>query len=106
MRGASSLVLASRLEAEGAHRARLRPGRRATRRAGSCPAWTAPPSVDEALEGADAVVLVTEWPEFLALDWKAVAATMAGDVVIDGRNALDATAVRAAGLRYEGIGIG
>ncbi len=58
--------------------------------------------VEDALEGADAIVLVTEWPEFLALDWQAVAASMAGDVVIDGRNALDPVAVRAAGLRLRG----
>ena len=65
------------------------------------------PSAAEALEGADAVVLVTEWPEFLALDWKAVAATMAGDVVIDGRNALDARRRCAPpACVYEGIGIG
>jgi UDPglucose 6-dehydrogenase len=62
--------------------------------------------VEEVIEGADAIVLVTEWPEFLALDWKVVAAAMKGDVVIDGRNALDAVAVAAAGLEYEGIGIG
>jgi UDPglucose 6-dehydrogenase len=63
-------------------------------------------SVWEAITGADAVVLVTEWPELVALDWEAAAAAMAGKVVIDGRNALDADAVRAAGLLYEGIGIG
>jgi hypothetical protein len=53
---------------------------------------------------ADAVVLVTEWPQFAVLDWAEVAAVMAGDVVIDGRNALDPAVVRAAGLRYEGVG--
>ncbi|HEY7966326.1 MAG TPA: UDP binding domain-containing protein, partial [Solirubrobacteraceae bacterium] len=62
-------------------------------------------AVEEVLEGADAVVLVTEWPQFLALDWHSVAAAMSGNVVIDGRNALDADAVRAAGLVYEGIGV-
>ncbi|MEA2269399.1 MAG: UDPglucose 6-dehydrogenase, partial [Solirubrobacteraceae bacterium] len=55
---------------------------------------------------ADAVVLVTEWDEFLTLDLAAVAERMAGDVLIDGRNALDPAAVRAAGLVYEGIGRG
>ncbi len=54
--------------------------------------------------GADAVVLVTEWGEFLDLDWAAVAGAMSGDVVIDGRNALDREAVEGAGLRYEGVG--
>jgi UDPglucose 6-dehydrogenase len=51
-------------------------------------------------------VLVTEWAEFLQLDWNEVAERMAGTVVLDGRNALDADAVTAAGLLYEGIGRG
>src|SRR3954470_16921357 len=53
---------------------------------------------------ADAVVLVTEWEEFKDLDWAEVAQRMGGTLVIDGRNALDRAAVRAAGLVYEGIG--
>ena len=57
-----------------------------------------------ALEGADAAVLVTEWPEFAELDPAAIAAALRGDVLIDGRNALDPVAAQAAGLRYEGIG--
>ena len=60
----------------------------------------------DAVEGADAVVLVTEWAEFLDLDWAQVAQRMAGTLVLDGRNALDAGAIRAAGLTYEGIGRG
>ncbi len=58
----------------------------------------------EALDGADACVLVTEWPEFAELDWARSAERMAGTLVIDGRNFLDPEAVRAAGLVYEGIG--
>ena len=49
-------------------------------------------------------MLVTEWDEFKELDFAAVAAQMTGDLLIDGRNALDPDAVRAAGLVYEGIG--
>jgi UDPglucose 6-dehydrogenase len=49
-------------------------------------------------------VLVTEWQELLELDWREVAQAMKGDLIVDGRNALDAAAVRAAGLAYEGIG--
>ncbi len=64
------------------------------------------PSAMEALDGADAVVLVTEWPEFGALDWDTAARRMHGRLVIDGRNALDAEAVRAAGFAFEGIGHG
>jgi UDPglucose 6-dehydrogenase len=61
-------------------------------------------TVDEAVRGADAVVLVTEWPEFAELDLAAVAASMRGNTVIDGRNFLDAEKMREAGLAYEGIG--
>ena len=61
-------------------------------------------SVLDALDGADAAVLVTEWPQFAELDWAEVASRMANPLIVDGRNFLDAEAVRAAGLTYEGIG--
>jgi len=43
-------------------------------------------------------------PEFVEFEWDAVARTMRGTLLIDGRNALDGDAVRRAGLTYEGIG--
>jgi UDPglucose 6-dehydrogenase len=105
MRGASSLVLAARLEAEGAVVRAFDPV--ATEEARKImPELDCADTVEDVIAGADAIVLVTEWPEFLALDWAVVAAAMSGKVVIDGRNALDAAAVRSAGLQYEGIGIG
>jgi UDPglucose 6-dehydrogenase len=105
MRGASSLVLAARLSAEGAQVRAFDPI--ATDEARKImPELDCADSVEGAIAGADAIVLVTEWPQFLALDWAAVAAAMSGNVVIDGRNALDGRAVAAAGLDYEGIGIG
>jgi UDPglucose 6-dehydrogenase len=58
----------------------------------------------DAVRGADAIVLVTEWAEFKELDWGEVAESMDGTLVIDGRNALDPHAVRAAQLLYEGVG--
>lgn len=62
-------------------------------------------SVWEALEGASAAVLVTEWPEFIDLDWSRVRSVMAEPaIVFDGRNALDAAAVRAAGCTYMAVG--
>jgi UDPglucose 6-dehydrogenase len=103
MRGASSLVLAARLEAEGAHVQAYDPVAEEEARK-IMPQLDCAASVLEVVSGADAVVLVTEWAEFLALDWNEVAAAMAGALVIDGRNALDQDAVRAAGLVYEGIG--
>ena len=54
-------------------------------------------SAEAAVEGADAVVLVTEWPEFRELDLAAVAASMRGSLLIDGRNFLDPDAVRPPG---------
>jgi UDPglucose 6-dehydrogenase len=58
----------------------------------------------EAIRNADALVLLTEWPEFLDLDYARVAQLMRGNVIIDGRNALDPEGVIGAGLVYEGIG--
>jgi nucleotide sugar dehydrogenase len=58
----------------------------------------------EASRRADAVVLATEWPEFLDLDFARFRDLMRGDLFLDARNMFDPTAVTAAGLRYEGIG--
>jgi UDPglucose 6-dehydrogenase len=104
MREASSLVLSARLQAEGAQIRAYDPVATDEARAlmpGSV-AFVSSPL--EAVSGADAVVLVTEWPEFSGLDWSTVAEAMKGALVIDGRNALDPDVVRAAGLIYEGIG--
>lgn len=62
-------------------------------------------TVWEALKGASAVVLVTEWPEFVSLDWDRVREVMdGGAIVFDGRNALDRDAVQAAGFEYMAVG--
>ncbi len=57
-----------------------------------------------AVTDADVAVLATEWPEFVAMDWREVARRMRGNVVIDARNALDRSAVAAAGLEYRSLG--
>ncbi|SFR72269.1 UDPglucose 6-dehydrogenase [Agromyces sp. CF514] len=59
---------------------------------------------DEALRHADLVVLVTEWPEYVELDPAHVKSISRATTVIDGRNALDATAWKAAGWQYTGMG--
>jgi UDPglucose 6-dehydrogenase len=103
MREASSLVLAARLQGEGAEVVAYDPV--ASERAGELlSAVEMAPSALEALDGADAAVLVTEWREFAALDWTAAAARMARALVVDGRNFLDPEALVAAGFEYEGIG--
>ncbi|GCA74283.1 UDP-glucose 6-dehydrogenase TuaD [Microcystis aeruginosa NIES-2520] len=55
-------------------------------------------------DGCDALVVVTEWQEFLRLDYGKMAKTMREPVLIDGRNFLDPAVVTAAGFRYLGIG--
>jgi UDPglucose 6-dehydrogenase len=60
----------------------------------------------DAVAGADAVVLATEWNEFRALDFARCAAAMRGTLLVDGRNIFDPAQVRAAGLRYAGVGRG
>src|SRR3954470_3967369 len=103
MREASSLVLAARLQADGALVSAYDPIAEEEAReliAGVDFAENAMGAVQD----ADAVVLVTEWDEFKELDFTAVAEAMEGSVIIDGRNALDRDAVEAAGLTYEGVG--
>jgi UDPglucose 6-dehydrogenase len=105
MREASSLVLSARLNADGAAVTAYDPvAEEQARRLVTGISFAASPL--EAAADADAVVLVTEWPEFLQLDWGEVAQTMKGSLVIDGRNALDPEALHAAGLAYEGVGRG
>jgi len=103
MREASSLVLAARLLAEGA----------------TVRGWD-PVSLEEAqalmqgvelcetvlaaVTGADAAVVVTEWPELRGLASSEVRAAMRNPLIVDGRNLLDPEEARAAGFTYEGIG--
>jgi UDPglucose 6-dehydrogenase len=55
-------------------------------------------------DACDALVLVTEWQEFLKLDYGKMSKLMVNPVIIDGRNFLDQTTVEQAGFRYIGIG--
>jgi UDPglucose 6-dehydrogenase len=103
MREASSLVLAARLQGEGAEVVAYDPVATEGAR-GLLDRVELTTSALEALEGADAAVLVTEWPEFAALDWREAASRMARPLLIDGRNFLDAELLRSAGFEYEGIG--
>ncbi len=103
MREASSLVLAARLQADGAKVRAYDPiAEREARKLMTGVEFS--PSALDAVQSADALILVTEWPEFAELDWSEVASRMAGRLVIDGRNFLDLEAVQVAGLTYEGIG--
>ncbi|TXK16239.1 UDP-glucose/GDP-mannose dehydrogenase family protein [Homoserinibacter sp. GY 40078] len=64
------------------------------------------PDTDDALAGADLVILLTEWREYRDLDPETVAGLVSGTRVIDGRNVLDGAAYRAAGWEYRALGRG
>jgi UDPglucose 6-dehydrogenase len=57
-------------------------------------------SAEAVARDADALVLVTEWPEYRDLDWEALLPSMATPIVLDGRNALDRSRMTRAGYRY------
>lgn len=59
-----------------------------------------------AVEGADALVVMTEWKEYRSPDWKRVRALLRTPAVFDGRNLYDASEMRELGFRYFGIGHG
>ncbi|MGO9908759.1 MAG: UDP-glucose dehydrogenase family protein [Solirubrobacteraceae bacterium] len=103
MREASSLVLSARLQADGAKVRAYDPVAEEQARKLMGGVEFADDALD-AVGGADACVIVTEWPEFAELDWQEVAGRMSGNLVIDGRNFVDPDTVRAAGFIYEGIG--
>jgi UDPglucose 6-dehydrogenase len=103
MREASSLVLAARLQGEGAEVVAYDPVAEA-RASELLPTVALADTATEALAGADAAVLVTEWPEFGELEWAEVAKQMASPVLVDGRNFLDPKTLRDAGFTYESIG--
>jgi UDPglucose 6-dehydrogenase len=62
------------------------------------------PSALAATDGADALLVLTEWPEFARISPAAIASALGSGVVIDGRNVLDAERMAAAGVRYRGMG--
>ncbi len=104
IREATSLVLSGRLQGEGAH-VRVYDPVAALSANSMLGGARICDSALEAIDGADAVVLVTEWPEFGELDWTGeVKARMRVPLVVDGRNFLDRDRLVEAGFTYEGIG--
>jgi nucleotide sugar dehydrogenase len=101
MREAPSIVLASRLLAEGAEVRAWDP----VADGGVLPRGVqVVDSVLEAVRGADAAVIVTEWAELRDLARDEVREAMARPLIIDGRNLLGPEEARAAGFAYEGVG--
>ncbi len=104
MREASSIVLASRLIAEGASVVAFDPVAAERARAVLPAAVEIADSMLTAVTGADALVIVTEWPEFRAVLNADVRAAMRRPLIVDGRNLLDPDAAVAAGFTYLSIG--
>ena len=101
LREAPSIVLASRLLAEGAEVSAWDPVADAS---GLLKGVRIAASPLEALAGADAAVVVTEWPELRDLGWAEARDIMRNALVIDGRNHLGAAELRSLGFVYEGVG--
>ncbi len=101
LREAASIVLAARLLAEGAEVSAWDPVARPRDELRGATLCATPL---EAVTGADAAVIVTEWDELRDLAREDVRAAMRNPLVVDGRNLLDPHAVRAAGFAYEGVG--
>ncbi|MEU5864322.1 UDP-glucose/GDP-mannose dehydrogenase family protein [Nonomuraea sp. NPDC047529] len=103
MREAPSAVLAARLLAEGsevhcwdpmARPAEAEPWTSTTRHA----------SPESAIEGMDAAIIVTEWPDLKDVDWARMVSRMRRPVLFDGRNMLDPAGMRSAGFTYLSVG--
>ncbi len=58
----------------------------------------------EVCDGAHALLVLTEWPEFAVMDWRRVRELLKLPMVLDGKNLLDPVAVQSAGLHYCGVG--
>jgi len=103
IREAPSLIIIPRLLAKGARvRAYDPQGREKGQELLSGVQWCT--SATEAAQGVDAIVVLTEWNEFRALDLKNLHKVMRGNVLVDLRNMFPEAAVQEAGLVYRGVG--
>ncbi len=106
MRDAPSLAIISRLVEEGATIRAFDPEGMAAARPLLPGAVTYCRDASQALEGAHALVLITEWNEFRAISPARLAEALSDRVVIDLKNVFDPVAMRQAGLKYSAIGRG
>ena len=107
VRDAPSLSLIRELVGEGADVAAYDPQAACTARRQLPGAVCMAASAGAAAKGAQALVLLTEWPEIVGAEWSCIAAAMRPPrLLFDGRNALDAGAMRALGFEYAGVGRG
>lgn len=107
LREAPALAVARALLAAGAEVVAYDPMGPAARRAATLvPGLEVATSALEALDGADAAALLTEWQEFKTLDWSDAATVMRQAIIVDGRNSLPIAQLLAAGFTYSSFGRG
>src|SRR5882724_2779871 len=103
LRDSPALAVAAELRAAGAELTGYDPGCR-TPVPGFTDGITVADEAMAAAKDADAIVVLTEWPEFRALDWPALARVAANRTVVDTRNLLDPDVLRRAGFSWVGVG--
>ena len=103
IRFAPSIELIKRLQQEGVHVRAYDPQAMDKTRAGF-PELDCAQDAYEAAQGADALLIVTEWPEFRDLDWKRMHQAMVRPLVMDGRNLLSSEEMTALGFEYQSVG--
>jgi UDPglucose 6-dehydrogenase len=103
IRFSPAIEVVGRLRAEGARLAATDP--QAIERARALfPDVTYSPDPYEVAKGADAVLILTEWPEYKSLDWERIKRSVARPLLLDGRNLLDSAKMEALGFEYYSFG--
>ncbi len=103
VRSSVAISLCQKLQAEGA-KIRVYDPQGMEKAKGDLPGAIFCQSGEEVFEGAEAVVVATEWKQFRSLPWKELKSKMMTPFVFDGRNLLDSEAIRGFGYRYVGVG--
>lgn len=103
VRSSTAIALCRRLMEEGAHVVAHDP-QAMGKAAAELPGAEMRDRAEDVFEGTEAVVIATEWKEFRALPWADLKGRMVAPLIFDGRNLLDAGALRQFGYRYWGVG--
>ena len=104
LRGSPAIHVARRLVQAGHSVTAYDPAVRPNRATEAVPGISIAGAAADVFDGADAVVIATEWPEFADLDLSALAGRMRGRLLFDGRGLVDPAAAVAAGIGYRGVG--
>ncbi len=104
LRDSPALAVAALLRQAGAHLVGYDPALRSGDARGDLDGITLVDDPYVAAEGVEALVVLTEWPEFRSLDWAKLSDVVGRPVVVDTRNLLDPDVVRRAGFQWEGLG--